>query len=658
MFCHHPFYPSRLKTREVDIGGISLGGSNPIRIQSMTITDTMDIEATANQTISLARAGCDYVRITAPNIKAAEQLKNIQNKVRKAGFNVPLIADIHFTPKAAEIAAKIVNKVRINPGNYADRKMFKNIDYNNQCYREELERVYQRFFPLVKICKEYGTAMRIGCNHGSLSDRILSRYGDTPKGMVQAALEFVDICEDIGYYSIVISMKASNPKVMVHAYRLLVEKMLERQTVYPIHLGVTEAGEGEDGRIKSAIGIGNLLADGIGDTIRVSLTGEPEIEVPAAKAIIQGVAMFNSLDVSHFENVKGESSHSEISSLAKNYNPFQLTNQRKKSPEFLSKKPPLVICNFNELSSENLEKEIGLSFNRDDKLVRENYFCDGVIFYQKNIPYILEKLKTQDDFYLIRPFYQITDSREVPLFESIKEYKKYQNPQKKLQVLKVKISEIVKDIKEKKLNLTSNIVLLLVATNKDLAQGQLRQLAEMLNLLTINPIIWITAPQQKKIYRDLTLKDSRQIDLALCFSNLLLDGELGGVVFNPDREDSQLNHIWACYQSVRSRISKTEYISCPSCGRTLFDLQEVSAKIRKKTNHLKGVKIGIMGCIVNGPGEMADADFGYVGTGPGKISLYKGQEMVEKSIDESVAVDKLIELIKRHGKWVEPPVIC
>ncbi len=608
----------RWLTREVNIGSVPLGGKNPIRIQSMTTTDTMDTLATVEQTIRMVEAGCEYVRITAPSLKEAENLANIKKELKARGYDVPLIADIHYTPNAAELAARIVEKVRVNPGNYADKKKFENIEYTDDAYNKELERIRQKFTPLVKICKEYGTAMRIGTNHGSLSDRIMSRYGDSPLGMVESAMEFLRICEDLKYHNIVLSMKASNTQIMVQAYRLLVATMKENNMNYPLHLGVTEAGDGEDGRIKSAVGIGTLLEDGLGDTIRVSLTEDPEFEAPVAKALA--------------DRYTGRAKHQPIAPI-KSYhiNPFEYN--RRASAEINNiggKSVPVVIADLSELKEIKPANLFAVGYTYSvptDKWTIGDMACD-YIFVGDNeinfeIPGTLGIIQNEKSVQKKDRHYSISDSG---------------NPD----FLIVNAKNITQ------ISALKNSVLVLETDNLHGLAEQRAFMNELLEQKISLPVII------KRSYANLS-PENFQLHSATDFGGLFLDGLGDGVWIKADKISlSQSNsQAFGILQATRTRISKTEYISCPSCGRTLFDLQETTAKIRAVTHHLKGVKIGIMGCIVNGPGEMADADYGYVGSGVGKITLYKGKEVVKKSIAAELAVDALINLIKENGDWVE-----
>lgn len=633
-YCNSLTEYSRLKTRVVDVGNIKIGGTNPIVIQSMTTTNTMDTLATVEQAIKMFNAGSELVRITAPSLKDAENLKNIKDELHKRGYNFPLIADIHFTPNAAEAAAKIVAKVRVNPGNYVDKKKNNQIDYSDTEYNSEIDRIAERFSPLVKICKEHGTAMRIGTNHGSLSDRIMSRYGDTPLGMVESALEFVRICEASNYYNLILSMKSSNPQVMVQAYRLLINKMLAEGMNYPLHLGVTEAGNGDDARIKSSVGIGALLEDGIGDTIRVSLTEPPENEPPVAKKIIG--KYFNR---ANHQPIKG------INDLP--LNPFNYKRRVSKEVANVgSKNPPVVIadaCNM-KVDYDFLES-IGYKFTNDKWIISDfatdyiylgNETCDielppdlsGIIDFQEWDKALSEKN--------IFPLYSAED-----YLSSIKKSNRSNFVNFSFNDLSEKFLSRIKN--------DSTVVLVLTTSNKNGMVEQRRAFWELMQVGVENPVV---------IKREYNLEDAEQlvIDASTDLGSLYLDGLGDGIWINNvgNIPTAKINSTaFGILQATRTRITKTEYIACPSCGRTLFDLVEVTDKIRSRTGHLKGVKIGIMGCIVNGPGEMADADYGYVGSGSNKISLYRGQEVVQRNLNQEDAVEKLIQLIKNDGNWVE-----
>ena len=633
-YCNSLTAFSRFQTREVMVGNLGFGGNNPIRVQSMTTANTMDTLATVEESIRMIEAGCELVRITAPSKKEAENLKNIKEELLKRGYSTPIVADIHFTPNAAEIAAKIVEKVRINPGNYADKKKFEEIEYTDKSYQEELDRIREKFIPLVKICKEHKTAMRIGTNHGSLSDRVLSRYGDTPKGMVESAMEFLRICRDENYHEIILSMKASNTRVMVQAYRLLVHEMMKENMNYPLHLGVTEAGEGEDGRIKSAVGIGALLADGLGDTVRVSLTEAPEFEMPVAHKLLN-----------HFENYKD---HSVIEPVNKYpLNPFEY--QKRKSNTVLNiggKNVPIIKADFSHKKKITPASFFALGYNYSvplDKWHISDMAADYVFVGDHELDF--EVPGTLGVIYNYKRWK--THKKGYPCFK-VNEYLEESDKSEKMNMIYTAYSDLSTSLIDKLKN-DKTAVLLLDSHNKNTIAELRRFIIKLINNNIKTPVI------VGKGYENLS-EQQLQISASSDLGSLLLDGLGDGIfIYAPTcSSDQKINSLgFGILQATRTRISKTEYISCPSCGRTLFDLQETTAKIRKVTDHLKGVKIGIMGCIVNGPGEMADADYGYVGTRPGKITLYKEKNIVRKNIDEEEAVDALIDLIKEHGDWVE-----
>ncbi len=632
-YCNDPFNRSRFKTREVRVGSISIGGDAPIVVQSMTTTDTMDTQASVEQSMRMIEAGCELVRLTAPSKKDAANLENIKAALLAKGYNTPLVADIHFTPNAAEVAAGIVEKVRVNPGNYADKKRFEHIDYTDESYQAELKRIEEKFTPLVKLCKANNTAMRIGTNHGSLSDRILSRYGDTPEGMVESAMEFIRICEKNDFFDIVLSMKASNTLVMVEAYRLLIHTMIENGMNYPLHLGVTEAGEGEDGRIKSAVGIGALLEDGIGDTIRVSLTEAPEEEIPVAQKLLEKYKNTNEL----FLNDIGDLS----------YDPFHV--DRFESNEVLNvggKNVPVVVA---DVKSEQVVKPanlFGLGYNYSvplDKWNISDASADYVYIGSKSFDFELPgTLRFIADFDNWKANYS-THKQVIPIISG--------NPDKLPELNNDAVffvEHLAEDANVAYLKDYPNALIVLNTTYSN--KTQLFRYSR-LNLAKNN----INNPVVLKCQSDEDDDEKFQLWSSTDLGSSFIDGFGNGIWLQANQSPKLINSTsFGILQATRSRISKTEYISCPSCGRTLFDLQITTAKIRERTSHLKGVKIGIMGCIVNGPGEMADADYGYVGTGPGKIHLYKEKEVVRKNIPEDDAVDALISLIKEHGDWVEP----
>ncbi|QOJ28255.1 MAG: (E)-4-hydroxy-3-methylbut-2-enyl-diphosphate synthase [Ignavibacteriales bacterium] len=638
-YCNSITRYSRYKTREVKIGDIPIGGSNPIRIQSMTTTDTMNTLATVEQTIRMVHAGCEYVRITAPSMNEAQNLAEIKKELRKRGYNVPLIADIHFTPNAAELAARIVEKVRVNPGNYVDKKKFEVIEYTDAEYEEEIDRIREKFTPLVKICKEYGTAMRIGTNHGSLSDRIMSRYGDTPLGMVESALEFLRICRDNDYHEIVLSMKASNTQVMVQAYRLLIQKMEEEGMNYPLHLGVTEAGDGEDGRIKSAVGIGALLEDGIGDTIRVSLTEEPEFEAPVA--------------ISLASRYNGRENHPAIKEVDGNpIDPFVYT--RRTSSEMIGiggSNVPRVVADLSHtaISQPNDLNQIGYFYDEpSDKWNMLDSASDFIYMGEQELPFDIPNG--------LRAIYKASFWKEKNLFGkgqpyyTFTEYLSEQDEAPLFSFVEMNIDDLT-DAHLKLLKKENSIIPVFVTSNPHGMAEQRRMFIDFMNHGITAPVI---------IRRGYEVNDETfRIHASTDAGALLIDGLGDGLWLNcSGLSPKDINRIsFGILQAARVRISKTEYIACPSCGRTLFDLVETTDRIRKRTEHLKGVKIAIMGCIVNGPGEMADADYGYVGSGPGKITLYRGKNIVKRNVNTENAVDELIELIREDGNWVESKII-
>lgn len=648
----------RLKTREVKIGNLLIGADHPIRVQTMTTTDTMDTMATVEQSIRCIKAGAEMVRITAPSRNEAENLQAIKDELHKRGYTTPLVADIHFTPNAAEIAARIVEKVRVNPGNYVDKKKFEQIDYSDSEYAEEIERIRERFTPLVLICKEYGTAMRIGTNHGSLSDRIMSRYGDTANGMVESAMEFLRIARSLDYHNIVLSMKSSNPLVMVQAYRLLINHMMnEFGECYPLHLGVTEAGDGEDGRIKSAIGIGSLLEDGIGDTIRVSLTEDPEFEVPVCLDLVKRYENYNKAAVTDVET-------SSVEKLP--YSPFEYKKRTTNSILNIGgKHVPIVVADFmlaDTIRHKDLQA-VGYTYNEQtDKWNIADAAADYIYSSNKILDFSLPgTLQVICDY----PAWVTTNEPEkyFPLFDK-NNFVAAEKRSGVMNFISVNVSddnsELLEQIEE-----DDTVVLCIYASAKN-AMQQMRSFVVTLENKNIDcPVILAVESMHTQL-------DEQLIHFAATAGGLFLDGfgdgiwlinepgkignkQVSGRTYLPITNNHQFlnNTSFSILQAVRTRISKTEYISCPSCGRTLFDLQETTAKIRKVTSHLKGLKIAIMGCIVNGPGEMADADFGYVGSGPGKITLYRGKEVVKKNINSEVAVDELINLLKESDAWVD-----
>jgi len=652
-YCNSKTEYSRFLTREVQIGDIPMGGQQPIRIQSMTTVDTMDTFGSIEQTIRMVDAGCEYVRITAPSIKEAENLALIKKGLRDRGYHVPLVADIHFTPNAAEVAARIVEKVRINPGNYADKKKFDQIDYTDSEYQGELDRIYKKFAPLVGICKEYGTAMRIGTNHGSLSDRIMSRYGDTPEGMVESALEFIRICEDLSYYNLVVSMKSSNPQIMVKAYRLLVERMVAENMNYPLHLGVTEAGDGEDGRIKSAVGIGTLLEDGLGDTVRVSLTEEPEKEAPVAIALVNRYARRKTAIENHPPR--------EILKLS-DYAETQPYEAQEVNAFIGGSLVPRVVV---DISNENLKDPFILSAvgYRYDALNDKYHMGDqsvDFVYLGNNLPsfQLPGNLKVLYNYATWRQL--AYKGNKHPVY-SLSEYNTAAEKDKALNLVHISNDDLSsEDFANMQVDKTTVFIL---ETQHIHGMADQRQFFQNLQAIGINnPVIIKRSYAVEEcsgplgdIMNPEEPISKLQLYAATDIGALLIDGLGSGIwIESPATAIDKLTSIsFGVLQATRSRISKTEYISCPSCGRTLFDLQETTQMIRLRTSHLKGLKIGIMGCIVNGPGEMADADYGYVGAGPDKITLYRGKEVVKKNVSSANALDELIDIIKADGLWIE-----
>ena len=665
-----------------------MGNFNPIRVQTMTTTDTMDTIATVEQSIRCIEAGAELVRITAPSKKEAENLLVIKNELRKRGYNTPLIADIHFTPNAAEIAARIVEKVRVNPGNYVDKKKFEQIEYTDAEYAEEIDRIRERFTPLVKICKEYGTAMRIGTNHGSLSDRIMSRYGDTPMGMVESAMEFLRIARAEAYHNIILSMKSSNPQVMVQAYRLLVKTMVDEfGECYPLHLGVTEAGDGEDGRIKSAIGIGTLLEDGIGDTIRVSLTEDPEFEIPVCRDIVKRYASRESRQVQKEYQAIGdkqvviehisiteETDAKDVPPVHKMpYSPFEYKRRETYAVDNIGgKQVPVVVADLSridKITPQHLQS-VGYTYNETtDKWTIADAAADYIFTGHQVLDFALPgTLKV-----IVYPaaWAEATDKKKYyPIFSD----KGFIEAEKRSDSINFVMVDCYSDETAvndyaylDELSNDPTVVICLSSTRLNALQSVRRMFVEFINREIKNPVVLITdsnwqTPDEHLIHfateTGALFLDGMGDGICLGYSNKakMTDVKVTGRTYLPVQDIYQFtnNTAFSILQATRTRISKTEYISCPSCGRTLFDLQETTAKIRAVTNHLKGIKIAIMGCIVNGPGEMADADFGYVGSGPGKITLYKGKEVVKRNVNSDVAVEELIGLLKDNGAWVEP----
>ena len=674
----------RLQTREVKIGDLLIGSGHPIALQTMTTKDTMDTIGTVEETIRCIEAGAQLVRITAPSKNEAENLLNIKNELKKRGYYVPLVADIHFTPNAAEVAARIVEKVRVNPGNYVDKKKFQQIEYTDAEYAEEIDRIRNKFIPLINICKQYGTAMRIGTNHGSLSDRIMSRYGDTPIGMVESAMEFLRIARGENYHQMVLSMKASNTQVMVQAYRLLIKQMDEEfGEIYPLHLGVTEAGDGEDGRVKSAVGIGALLEDGIGDTVRVSLTEDPELEIPVCRDLVKRYEKMENAEWRMNNNKRTNNTQLSTNNyilppvnLPLPYSPFQYN--RRKTFEVANiggEHVPVVIADLSKLKNiqpDNL-KAVGYTYNADlDKWniadTAADYIFTGNVLINFELPGTLKVI-------VFPATYLLAENKEkyFPIFDihGFVDYK-----EKHPTVNFVMIDCFSEDTPVNDFTFIDaiandpSVVICLSSQRKNALQAVRRMFIEMMNRKIQNPVVIMVDSNWETT-------DEHLIHFSTEAGALLIDGLGDGLLLglkqkayqhlkenfstasgrnyqeNTTTEQFLNASAFSILQAARTRVSKTEYISCPSCGRTLFDLQETTAKIREVTHHLKGVKIAIMGCIVNGPGEMADADFGYVGSGVGKITLYKGKEVVKRNIDSEIAVEELINLLKENNAWVE-----
>ncbi|URD69337.1 (E)-4-hydroxy-3-methylbut-2-enyl-diphosphate synthase [Leptospira borgpetersenii] len=651
---HTPFGYKRRQTREVKVGDVKIGGNNPIVIQSMINSDTTDTKGTVKQILELERTGCEIVRLTVPSQVDADNLPSIRQELKKVGSKIPLVADIHFTPSVAMKAVEYVEKVRINPGNFADKKKFAVRDYTDSEYNEELERISATFSPLILRCKELGVSMRIGTNHGSLSDRIMNRYGDTPQGMVESALEFIRIAESLNYYDIVVSMKASNPQVMVQAYRMLASRFNELKMDYPLHLGVTEAGDGKDGRIKSAIGIGSLLEDGLGDTIRVSLTEDPVLEIPVARLLaekfnkrivkpepVRGYSEFRNpftyerfysseIKVGTFEAGENhpvrvetvlpfENSNSFLANIAKLY---QYGKSLSIEPEsiLIDSPSPDQLKEISEAAAA-LSTPVGILLGKNvslnEKLQNELRGFPKIVF---------------------DPFLQFQDGKKMLSFLKERQnaglYTEIHTSGAKIESLKG-LPETLSEIGIKNV--------LFSIESKEILYDY-RKLGSILSQYEF-PIL---------LHGSFSNPEEALYDSAIGIGGLLIDG-IGDLIRIKTPKMKDIEEIFQLsydlLQGTRLRLTKTEYISCPSCGRTLFNLQETTARIKSRTGHLKGVKIAVMGCIVNGPGEMADADFGYVGAGPGKVHLYRGKEIVMKNVPSEVADEKLVELIKKHGLW-------
>ena len=666
-YCASRFHTVRRPTREVTVGSVAVGGSNPIRIQSMTTSDTQDVAATVRQSVALAEVGCEIVRVTAPNVQASRCLKDIRAGLTAAGWGaVPLVADIHFLPQAAMEAVEHVEKVRVNPGNYADKKRFAVRDYSDEDYGRELQRLHEAFSPLVKRSKELGRSMRIGTNHGSLSDRIMNRYGDTPLGMVESALEFLRIAESHGFREIILSMKSSNPKVMIEAYRLLVERMDAEDMHYPLHLGVTEAGDGEDGRIKGAIGIGSLLLDGLGDTIRVSLTEDSVYEIPVARAIADKAMSLwrggepaapasDSIDPYHFER-------RAAASLALGGAPV--------GPEL----PPRVIVRIagaeqavaalKELASAKLKETpaegllVPIRGAADLETLRRALAQEPasvsflVLELEASIaPGDLEPLLAAAGgrVVLLRRF-GAGDGAELSRWAALARGTGHFLAVDATPQGYAGLAGDLRALGDDRMIATCSVA----PAGAEHPVGAYRRMAEVLRSAGSRAPVWIRNTPGTSVRGDNSFL-SRLIEASFLTGSLLCDGVGDLVSIETESDPARAARLsYNVLQGAGARISKAEFVACPSCGRTLFDLQTTTQRIRAQTAHLKGVKIAIMGCIVNGPGEMADADFGYVGGAPGKINLYVGKQCVQYNIPQSEADARLIALIKEHKKWAEP----
>ncbi len=659
-YCTSRFHTVRRPTHEVMVGSVGVGGPHPIRLQSMTTSDTQDVAATVKQSIALAEVGCEIVRITAPNVAAAQCLKEIRGRFSAAGFgHIPLVADIHFLPSAAMEAVEHVEKIRVNPGNYADKKKFAVREYTDSDYDSELQRLHDSFTPLVRRCKELGRSIRIGTNHGSLSDRIMNRYGDTPLGMVESALEFLRIAESHSYRAIILSMKSSNPKVMIQAYRLLVARMTQENMHYPLHLGVTEAGDGEDGRIKSAIGIGSLLLDGLGDTIRVSLTEDSVYEIPVARAIAD-------------KAMSGWAQSADPSPEADRIDPYQFAKRPVRplalTPEISigPETPPRVIVRAASVdrSAETLAL-VGSAKLKDTP-------AEGLLVPIATAGEFARLPAPGKLFYVLElaPAIAVADAAAATLPAGTVLLRKFSAGDAAVLTAWANLTRdrgwtlaldlAPADVVALRPTLRAldgtRLIFTLSGTpgSAGHATGGYRQLADSLRSLEFEPPIWIRNTTATAVRAENSFL-SKLLEASFLTGGLLCDG-VGNLVSLETEVDvvRATKLAYNVLQGAGARISKTEFVACPSCGRTLFDLQTTTQRIRAQTGHLKGVKLAIMGCIVNGPGEMADADFGYVGGAPGKINLYLGKTCVQYNIPETEADARLIALIKEHGKWVEP----
>ncbi|WOO41519.1 (E)-4-hydroxy-3-methylbut-2-enyl-diphosphate synthase [Rubellicoccus peritrichatus] len=682
LYCESRFVSKRRKTSEVKVGNVGVGGNNPIRVQSMTTSLTQDVDATVKQCIRLAEAGCEVVRVTAPNKAAAQALKDIRANFSAAGFsNTPLVADIHFLPSAAMVAIEHVEKVRVNPGNYADKKKFAVKEYSDSEYDSELQRLHEAFSPLVKRAKELGRALRIGTNHGSLSDRLMNRYGDSPLGMVESALEFIRIAEDHNFHNIVLSMKSSNTKVMIAAYRLVVAKMLEENMHYPLHLGVTEAGDGEDARIKSAIGIGGLLYDGLGDTIRVSLTEDPWHEVPVASDLARRAETLWASNESLAPQYPREESvdpydyrHRNIVDISFGpetpINPLEPPRVITRVSDSLATGAETIIRKVREANEQLKDARLeGLMLKLDSKESIQGFNQVAIGLSKEVKAFVLEiadnlEPKDLDDLsglsdpkgprLVILPKLTADDS------DRLKAWGEFSKSHQALLAVDLpamaveRQADVLKAIGPEHLIFTTSSSSTGVAANDTHPVGAYRALVNSLDHLGLNAPLWIRCVPEFSIKNEEGFGRAL-LEASMQVGNIFCDG--AGDLISAENFDDPVratNLAYNILQGARMRTVKTEYVACPSCGRTLFDLQEVTSRIKERTGHLKGVTIAVMGCIVNGPGEMADADFGYVGGAPAKINLYVGKECVQVNIPEEEALDRLVDLITEHGKWVEP----
>ena len=593
----------RRNTVSVKIGDLFIGSDHAIKTQSMTTASTADTKSSVDEAIRIFDAGGKLVRFTAPSIKEAKNLKNIRNTLIQKGYNKPLVADIHFTPNAAIVASEIVEKVRINPGNFVDKKKFEVKEYDNESYQDEVKKIEKKFISLINSCKENNTALRIGTNHGSLSDRIMNNFGDTPNGMVESAMEFLRVCKNENFDQIVLSMKSSNPIVMIHAYRLLVKSMDSENMFFPLHLGVTEAGDGLDGRIKSALGIGTLLSEGLGDTIRVSLTEDPEFEIPAAEKILSKIESFK-IKKSNFNNIRA----------------FSYFKRDTFTVENIGRDNPPIVISSDENSFEDNSPDYIFATELTDLSADRNYILPQDQW---------KKAKNKNIF---------------PFYESVQEFRKSEKKSDNINFINLSFRRIKNTINQ---SFKENVIFVLDVSGK--SRHDLVDAIDFFEEQDIkNPIIFRGNYEHEDF-------EKVAIDASIDIGSLFLEGMGNGIWLSSEKHNDKINELsFLILQNTRTRIFKTDYISCPSCGRTKFDLQQTTLMVKEHTSHLKGLKISVMGCIVNGPGEMADADYGYVGSGTGFISLYKGKQLVKRNIPSKHAVDELIHLIKENGDWIEP----